>query len=54
MSQAVLLYVAFGSHVLLICWFGTKLTQYVRESGLMLLLLTLLKNFVLNMDVTPN
>jgi len=41
MSQAVFIYVAFGSDVLLICWFGTQLTQQVRQNGLFLLLLTL-------------
>jgi hypothetical protein len=33
MSQAVAVYVAIGCHVLLICWFGTQLTQHVRENG---------------------
>jgi hypothetical protein len=33
MSQAVIVYVAFGSHVLLICWFGTQLTQHVRKKN---------------------
>jgi len=42
MSQAVLVYVTYASDVLLICWFGTQLTQNVRKSGLLLLLLTLL------------
>ena len=37
MSQAVAVYVAFFSHVLLICWFGTQLTQHVRENTLFLL-----------------
>ena len=39
-SQAVVIYVWFVSDVLLICWFGTQLTQHVRQSGLLLLLLT--------------
>jgi hypothetical protein len=42
-SQTVIVYVAFVSHVLMFCWFGTQLTQHVREDGLLLLLLTLLK-----------
>jgi len=33
MTQAVLVYVTFASGVLLICWFGTQLTQYVRKNG---------------------
>jgi hypothetical protein len=43
MSQAVAVYLALGSDVLLICWFGTQLTQQVRENGLFLFLLTLFK-----------
>jgi len=43
MSQAIIIYVAFASDVLLICWFGTQLTHHVRENGLLLLLLTLFK-----------
>jgi len=35
MSQAVLVYVTYASDVLLICWFGTQLTQYVRQDGLL-------------------
>jgi len=33
MTQAVLIYVTFASDVLLICWFGTQLTQNVRKNG---------------------
>jgi len=33
MTQAVIVYVAFASDVLLICWFGTQLTQHVRKNG---------------------
>jgi hypothetical protein len=40
-SQAVLVYVTYASDVLLICWFGTQLTQHVRKNGLLLVLLTL-------------
>jgi hypothetical protein len=39
MSQAVVQYVAFGCDVLLICWFGTQLTQHVGMNVLLLLLL---------------
>jgi len=41
--QAVIVYVAFASQMLLFCWFGTSLTQHESENGLLLLLLTLLK-----------
>jgi amino acid permease len=33
MSQALIGYVIFASGVILICWFGTKLTQHVRQKG---------------------
>ena len=33
MSQGVALYVAYASDVLLICWFGTQLTQHVRNTN---------------------
>jgi len=39
-SQAVVIYFWFFCDVLLICWLGTQLTQHVRQSGLLLLLLT--------------
>jgi hypothetical protein len=39
MSQAVVIYVAYASDVVLICWFGTQLTKHVRQNGLLLLLL---------------
>jgi len=35
MSQAVVGYVSYASDVLLICWFGTQLTQHVRKNGLL-------------------
>jgi len=35
MSQGVIIYVAFGIDVFLICWFGTQLTQHVRQNGLL-------------------
>jgi hypothetical protein len=31
MSQAVAIYLTYASDVLLICWFGDQLTQYVRK-----------------------
>ena len=42
MSQAVIVYVSYTSDVLLICWFGTQLTQHVRQKGLLLLFLIFL------------
>jgi hypothetical protein len=39
MSQAVVIYVIMACDVLLICWFGTQLTQEVRVNGLLLLFL---------------
>jgi len=42
MSQGVALYVAYISDVLLICWFGTQLTQHVRKNVLLFLFLLLL------------
>jgi len=32
MSQAVTIYATFTTDVLLICWFGTQLTQHVRDN----------------------
>jgi hypothetical protein len=32
MSQAVAIYALFATDVLLICWFGTQLTQHVRDN----------------------
>jgi len=37
MGQAVLIYVGCACHVLLICWFGTQLTQHVSMNRLLLL-----------------
>jgi len=34
MSQAVAIYILFAGDVLLICWFGTQLTQHVRDNYL--------------------
>jgi hypothetical protein len=31
MSQALLGYAMYASDVLLICWFGTQMTQHVRQ-----------------------
>jgi len=42
MIQALLIYVTYASDVLLICWFGTQLTQHVRQKGLLLLFLIFL------------
>jgi hypothetical protein len=33
--QAVLVYVTYAGDVLLICWCGDQLTQYVRKIGLL-------------------
>ena len=38
MSQAMAIYVLFAFEVLVICWFGTQLTQRVRVNNLLLLL----------------
>jgi len=35
MSQAVLAYGTYACDVLLICWFGTQLTQHVRQNVLL-------------------
>ena len=35
MNQGVAVYMTFASDVLLICWFGTQLTQHVRENDLL-------------------
>ena len=34
MSQGMAIYIVFAADVLLICWFGTQLTQRVRKSDL--------------------
>jgi hypothetical protein len=33
MSQGLVIYIVFAADVLLICWFGTQLTQHVSKSG---------------------
>jgi len=48
MSQAVVIHVAFVFDVLMICWFGTQLTQHVRQKCLLLLLLILLTHYAHN------
>jgi hypothetical protein len=49
MSQAVLIYITYAGDVLVICWCGTQLTQYVRKDGLLLLLLlALLAHYIHN------
>ena len=51
MSLAVIIYVTYASDVLLICWFGTQLTQHVRKN---VLLLYLLLAFVTQYDHNVN
>jgi hypothetical protein len=41
MNQGVVGYMVFAIDVFLICWFGTQLTQHVRENDI----LYILKNF---------
>ena len=48
MSQGVAIYMTYASDVLLICWFGTQLTQHVRKNNLLLLLMSLLIHYVHN------
>ena len=48
MSQAVFVYVFYASDLVLICWFGTQLTQHVRQNGLLLFLLTFMIFYVHN------
>lgn len=50
MSQGMVVYVIYASDVLLLCWFGTQLTQHVRQDGLLLLLLSLLEYYVPDME----
>jgi hypothetical protein len=45
MSQAVMAYITYAIEVLLICWFGTQLTQHVSKNGLLYLLTTLLTHY---------
>jgi len=54
MSQAVIIYITFVGDVLLICWFGTQLTQHVRQKGLLLLLLNFLTHYVYNVCAASN
>ena len=54
MTQAVVIYVIYASDVVLICWFGTQLTQHVRKNGLLLLLLTFLTFCVHNVYGASN
>jgi len=49
MSQAVIIYVSYFCDVLLICWFGTQLTQHVRQKGLLLFIVAgLLTHYIHN------
>ena len=55
MSQGVVVYALYASDVLLICWFGTRLTQHVRKMAfifVVVLLLLLLLFLVLVLVVT--
>jgi hypothetical protein len=54
MSQAVTVYVTFVSDVLLICWFGTQLTQHVRQNIFLFFLSTLLKHYFHNVYGVSN
>jgi hypothetical protein len=54
MSQAVLLYLMYAGDAVLICWFGTQLTQHVRQNRLLLLLLTITIFYVHNMYAALN
>jgi len=54
MTQGVAIYLLFSSDVLLICWFGTQLTQHVRKNVLLLFLLTLLQYQFHNIDEASN
>jgi hypothetical protein len=46
MSQAVVGYVLYASDVILICWFGTQLTQHVRKDILLFFVELLKKDFL--------
>jgi hypothetical protein len=50
MSQAVIIYVSYFCDVLLICWFGTQLTQHVRQMAVLLLLNVLENMFIMCME----
>jgi hypothetical protein len=57
MSQALIVYVSYTSDVLLICWFGTQLTQHVRQNVFFLFFLFLvltLKHYVHNVYGASN
>ena len=54
MSQAATVYVTYASDVVLICWFGTQLTQHVRQNGLLLLLLRFITFCVQNLYGASN
>jgi hypothetical protein len=51
MSQAALGYVTYACDVLLVCWFGTQLTQHVRQKSLLLLFIVFLTLYVNNVCV---
>jgi hypothetical protein len=48
MSQAVIGYAICAGDVLLICWFGTQLTQHVRQKDIFFFLLMLLTRYIHN------
>jgi hypothetical protein len=50
MTQGVAIYLMFSSDALLICWFGTQLTQHVRKNVFLLSFLTLLNNHIHKID----
>jgi hypothetical protein len=41
MNQGGIIYISYACDVLLICWFGTQLTQHVREKDVNIFLKTL-------------
>jgi hypothetical protein len=49
MNQGVAIYTTFACDVFLICWFGTQLTQHVRENEI----IVFLKHYVYNAQQPP-
>jgi len=54
MSQAVILYVSYAGDVVLICWFGTKLTQHVRQYGIFVIVADVYDIYVHNVYAELN
>jgi len=54
MTQGVAIYLLFSSDVLLICWFGTQLTQHVRKNVLLLFMMILLQHQFDNIGEASN